>query len=96
MARAVWNGVEIAASQDVELLEGNVYFPAATLRMGHLRPSPHTSVCPWKGTAHYYDVVVDGKVNAAAAWFYPDPRPKAARIKGHVAFWKGVSVETQE
>ena len=74
------------------LFRSNAYFPADALQAGCFRPSDHRSVCGWKGEAHYYDVVVDGQVNANAAWFYPDPKPAAAEIKGRVAFWKGVQV----
>lgn len=93
MARATWNGTVIAESPTFEKLEGNVYFPPETVNRAYVRTSQYTSVCPWKGIAHYYDVVVDGRVNAAAAWYYPDPKPAAARIKDHVGFWRGVTVE---
>jgi uncharacterized protein (DUF427 family) len=93
MARAVWNGAVIAESERFEVVEGNVYFPPGALNGEHLRTSAHTTVCGWKGTAHYYDLVVDGKVNAAAAWYYPEPKPAAAQIKDHVAFWRGVVVQ---
>ena len=89
---ARWNGAVIARSNDIETVEGNAYFPADALVMEHMRPSSHTSVCGWKGTAHYYDVVVNGAVNANACWFYPEPFEAAARIQGRVAFWKGVQV----
>jgi uncharacterized protein (DUF427 family) len=89
---AQWNGAVIAESADIVTVEGNAYFPAAALHTALLRPSSHRTVCGWKGEAHYYDVVVDGQVNANAAWFYPDPKPAAADIKGRVAFWKGVKV----
>lgn len=82
----------IAASGDIVKLEGNAYFPADSLALAHLRPSDHRTTCSWKGVAHYYDVLVDGEVNAQAAWTYPDPKPAAAEIKGRVAFWKGVQV----
>jgi uncharacterized protein (DUF427 family) len=90
--KASWKGTVIASSDDIVTVEGNAYFPAASLEPGCFRPSDHRSLCGWKGEAHYYDVVVDGQVNANAAWFYPDPKPGAAEIKGRVAFWKGVSV----
>lgn len=82
----------IAASGDIVKLEGNAYFPADSLALAHLQPSDHRTTCSWKGVAHYYDVLVDGEVNAQAAWTYPDPKPAAAEIKGRVAFWKGVQV----
>ncbi|NKE44166.1 DUF427 domain-containing protein [Roseomonas frigidaquae] len=93
MARAIWNGAVIAESDRFELVEGNVYFPPASVRPELLRPSTRTTTCPWKGTARYHDVVVDGQVNAAAAWYYPDPKSAAANIKDHIAFWQGVTVE---
>jgi uncharacterized protein (DUF427 family) len=89
---ARWNDTVIAASDDIVKLEGNAYFPPEALVLEHLRPSSHRSVCGWKGEAHYYDVVVGDQVNANAAWFYPEPKPAAAEIKGRVAFWKGVQV----
>lgn len=92
MARAAWNGAIIAEADRHPTVEGNVYFPPDTVVRAHLRPSPHTTLCPWKGTAHYYDVVVGDQVNANAAWYYPDPKPAAAEIKDHVAFWRGVTV----
>lgn len=82
----------IAASDDIVTVEGNAYFPAEALDRNLVRESAHTSVCGWKGTAHYYDVVVDGVVNANACWFYPEPKPAADRIRGRVAFWRGVRV----
>lgn len=90
--QASWNGHVIAESDDIVTVEGNAYFPPEALRSDCFRPSSHRTVCGWKGEAHYFDVVVDGQVNASAAWFYPDPRPAAAEIKGRVAFWKGVRV----
>jgi uncharacterized protein (DUF427 family) len=90
--QAQWNGAVIACSDDTVTVEGNAYFPASALQNDLVRPSNHRTVCGWKGEAHYYDVVVDGQVNANAAWFYPDPKPAASEIKGRVAFWKGVKV----
>jgi uncharacterized protein (DUF427 family) len=94
MSRAIWNGKIVADSDKYELVEGNVYFPPSAIKREYFRPSNTTSVCPWKGTAHYYTLVVDGKENTDAAWFYPEPKPAAAQIKDHVAFWRGVQVET--
>ncbi len=93
MARAIWNDTVLAESDDTVVVEGNHYFPADSLVADHLRPIDQTSVCPWKGTASYYDVVVGDDVNAGAAWYYPTPKPEAAQIKDHVAFWRGVTVE---
>ena len=93
MARATWNGAVIAESDEFEVVEGNVYFPADAVRREYLAESATHTVCPWKGTASYYTVVVDGKENPDAAWYYPDPKPAASNIAGHVAFWRGVTVE---
>lgn len=93
MARAVWNGEVIAESDDTVVVEGNHYFPLESVNRELLAPSDRHTTCPWKGVASYYDIVVDGQVNRAAAWYYPDPSPAAAKIKWHVAFWRGVKVE---
>jgi len=90
--KAIWNGRVLAESGDTVVVEGNHYFPTSSLRREHFRPSKTTTVCAWKGTASYYDVVVDGRVNADAAWYYPRPSAEAAKIAGRVAFWKGVEV----
>ena len=90
--KAVWNGAVLAESDDTEVVEGNHYFPAASLKTEYFQPSETNSVCPWKGTASYYDVVVDGDVNGDAAWYYPEAKPDAKNIEGRVAFWKGVEV----
>jgi uncharacterized protein (DUF427 family) len=90
--KATWNGATIAESNDIVTVEGNAYFPADAVSKDHIKPSDHHSVCPWKGTAWYYSVVVDGKENANAAWYYPEPKDAAKNIAGRVAFWKGVQV----
>ena len=90
--QANWNGDVIASSDDIVTVEGNAYFPPEALEAACFQPSSRRTTCGWKGEAHYYNVVVDGQVNADAAWFYPDPKPAAAEIKGRVAFWKGVTV----
>ena len=93
MVKASWNGVTIAESDDTVIVEGNHYFPRDAVDASLLRPSDTHTVCPWKGTASYYDVVVDGEVNKDAAWYYPTPKDAAAQIAGYVAFWRGVTVE---
>lgn len=93
MPKAVWNGKVLAESEDVEVVDGRTYFPPEAVNREFLRDSVHTSVCHWKGEARYYTVVVDGEVSHCAAWYYPDPTPEAERIKGRVAFWKGVTIE---
>ena len=92
MAKAVWNGVVLAESDNTEIVEGNHYFPVDAVNMEHFKQSDHHTVCPWKGTASYYNVEADGNVNENAAWYYPDPKKAADHIKGYVAFWKGVEV----
>lgn len=93
MAKAIWRGTVLAESQNFEMVEGNVYFPPGTIDRRYFKDSSTTSVCHWKGTAHYYVVSVDGAENKDAAWYYPDPKPAAAQIKDYIAFWKGVEVE---
>ena len=93
MPKATWHNATLAESDATRQVEGNHYFPAESLHRQYFEPSELTTVCPWKGTAHYYHVVVDGQRNPNAAWYYPDPKPAAAEIQGHVAFWKGVQVE---
>ena len=95
MPRAMWNGAVLAeAPRDrVEIVEGNVYFPPDSVHTEHLRPTDTHTVCPWKGTASYYNVVVDGQTNRDAAWYYPEPKDAANKVKGYVAFWRGVNVE---
>jgi uncharacterized protein (DUF427 family) len=92
MPRATWNETVIAESDQTIVVEGNHYFPPDAVRTEFFKASEAHTVCPWKGTASYYDVVVDGEVNAGAAWYYPDPKPAASDIKGYVAFWRGVKV----
>jgi len=89
----MWEGAVLAESDKTVEVEGNQYFPPESIRTEYFRPSDNRSVCPWKGTASYYDLDVNGKRNAGAAWYYPDPKPAAKQIKGYVAFWKGVKVE---
>jgi uncharacterized protein (DUF427 family) len=93
MVRATWHGAVLAESDDTVIVEGNHYFPPDALNREHFAPSGHHSICPWKGQASYYDVLVDGKVNRAAAWYYPSPRPAAEALRDRVAFWHGVRVE---
>ena len=95
MPRAMWNGAVIAEApaEQIEMVEGNVYFPADAVRREHLQPSDTHTVCPWKGTASYYHVLVDGQLNQDAAWYYPEPKDAAKQIAGRIAFWKGVNVE---
>jgi uncharacterized protein (DUF427 family) len=93
MARAIWNGAVLAESDRCEEVEGNLYFPPDSLNRQYFEPSARTSICGWKGTAGYFDLVVAGQRNEAAAWIYRDPKPAAANIRDRVAFWNGVTVE---
>lgn len=92
MVQARWNGATIADSDATILIEGNHYFPPDSIDRDFLQESARTTVCPWKGTAHYYTLSVDGALNPDAAWTYPDPKPEAERIRNYLAFWKGVDV----
>jgi len=91
--QAIWNGQVLAESNETQVVEGNQYFPPSSLDRRFFTESATTTVCPWKGTASYYNVEVDGKVNKDAAWLYVTPKTAAANIAGYVAFWKGVEVK---
>ena len=93
MARATWNGTLIAESDETIVVEGNHYFPRESIKVEYFTDSDAHTRCPWKGTASYFNLVVDGMTNPGAAWYYADPKPAAADIKDHVAFWRGVKVE---
>jgi uncharacterized protein (DUF427 family) len=93
MPKAIWNGAVLAESQSCQSVEGNCYFPPDSLKKEYFVESKTTSVCGWKGTAQYYDLNVNGAVNKDAAWYYPETKEAANKIKGYVAFWKGVEVE---
>ena len=93
MATARWNGTVIAKSDDTIVVEGNHYFPRDAVADEYLEPSDTTTVCPWKGTAEYFTVVVDGERNRDGAWYYDEPKPAAEEIRGRIAFWRGVEVE---
>ena len=93
MVRALWNGTVIAESNRCQEVEGNLYFPRETLRSECFTESSTTTICAWKGTAHYFNVVVDGSVNPDAAWYYPETKPAADHIAGYVAFWRDVKIE---
>ena len=91
--RAVWNGVVLADSDDTVVVEGNHYFPRAAVNWEYLTDSATATTCPWKGVASYYTVVVAGRPNPDAAWYYPEPSVRASAIEDRVAFWRGVVVE---
>lgn len=90
---AIWNGVQIAQSDQTIELEGNSYFPANSVRPDYLQLSQTHSTCHWKGEASYYNVIVNGQINTDAAWFYPNPSEAAKQIRGYIAFWKSVKIE---
>lgn len=93
MPTAIWNGEVVAKSDETIVVEGNHYFPPDSVDSAYLKGSASQTVCPWKGTASYYDVVVDDKVARGAAWYYTNPKPAASEIKDYVAFWRGVKVK---
>jgi uncharacterized protein (DUF427 family) len=90
--KAIWNGTVLAESDATEVVEGNHYFPASSIKREFFKPSSTHSTCPWKGVASYYTVSAGGRDNPDAAWYYPEPKDAAKQIKDHVAFWKGVEV----
>ena len=90
--KAIWENVILAESNATIVVEGNHYFPPDSINKHYFKDSKTQTTCPWKGLASYYQIVVDGKVNQDAAWYYPDPKPAAGNIKNYVAFWKGVEV----
>lgn len=91
--KAIWNGVVLAESTDTKVVEGNHYFPPGSIRREYFRDSDRHTTCPWKGVAAYYDVVAGGETARNAAWYYPEPKPAAAEIRDHVAFYGIVKVE---
>jgi len=93
MPKATWNGATLAESDRCEVVEGNQYFPPDAINRDYFKESTTHTVCPWKGTASYYDVVVNGQTNKDAAWYYPSPKDAARQVKNYVAFWRGVKVE---
>jgi uncharacterized protein (DUF427 family) len=93
--KATWNKQVIAEADDTVVVEGNHYFPEESLRREFLRESDTTTFCPWKGTANYYSLEVDGETNLNAVWYYADPKPAASEIRGRVAFWHGVQIESR-
>ncbi len=92
MPKAIWNEKVIAESEKVIKVEGNLYFPPESINKEYFQENDSHTVCPWKGKASYFDIVVDGKTNRSAAWYYPQPSSAAQEIKDYVAFWKGVTI----
>lgn len=93
MPKAYWSGKLIAESDECVVVEGNQYFPFESVKQEFLKLSSYTTICPWKGSAHYYTIEVDGLKNENAAWYYPEPSEAAKQIRGRIAFWKGVRIE---
>ena len=91
--KAIWNDAVLAESDNTKVVEGNHYFPKHSINKAFFKETDHNTICPWKGTASYYTLEVDGEVNENAAWYYPEPKKAAKEIKDHVAFWKGVEVK---
>jgi uncharacterized protein (DUF427 family) len=94
MAKAIWNGIVLAESDQTEIVEGNHYFPPESINREFFKENSHQTTCPWKGVASYYTLEVNGQKNENAAWYYPAPKAAASNIKDHVAFWRGVQVES--
>ena len=92
MPKAIWNGQVIAESDDTVMVEGNHYFPREAIKSEYFTESEAHTVCPWKGVASYFNVVVDGDENSNAAWYYPEPSDAAEMVRDRVAFWHGVEV----
>ena len=93
MPKAIWKGAILAKSDHTEVVEGNQYFPPDSINRAYLQESSTHTTCPWKGTANYYNIVVNGEENKDAAWYYPETKERAKQIEGYVAFWRGVKVE---
>ena len=91
--KAVWQDAVLAESEDIVEVEGNPYFPMDSINCEFFKGSDHRTVCPWKGTASYYSLQVDGQTNENAAWYYPDPKPAASEISERIAFWRGVEIQ---
>ena len=94
--KAIWNGAVLAESDETIVVEGNHYIPLNSINREYFKESDTHTICPWKGLASYYDIVVDGEINKDAAWYYPSPKDAAKHIAGYVAFWKGVEVRDDQ
>ena len=90
--KAIWNNKILAQSSETIVIENNHYFPPSSLNRQYFTVSQTTSMCPWKGTAHYFTVEVNNKKNVDAAWYYPEPSTAAKEIRDYVAFWNGVEI----
>ena len=91
--KAIWNGTVFAESDQTLMVGGNHYFPPESIKEQFFKSSESHTFCLWRGPASYYDVVVEGKVSEAGAWYYPAPFPMARKVRGYVAFWRGVIVQ---
>ena len=90
--KAIWNGKIVAESDNTIVVEGNQYFPPDSIKKEYFSETDKHTICPWKGQASYYDVIVDNQANRDAAWYYPEPKAAAREIKNYVAFWNGVEI----
>jgi uncharacterized protein (DUF427 family) len=90
--KAKWNGHLLAESDSTIVIEGNHYFPVDSINKDYFQESDTNTICPWKGTASYFDVKVNGDTNTDAAWYYPKASQLAKGIEGRIAFWKGVEI----
>ena len=93
MVKAIWKDIVIAECDNTEIVEGNHYFPPECVKKEYLNESDMHTTCPWKGLASYYNIVVNGEANKDAAWYYPEPKSAASKIKDYIAFWNGVEIQ---
>lgn len=94
MTTATFNGRVIAKSDDTTIVEGNHYFPLDALARDVVSGTDFHTECPWKGTASYFTLEVNGEVAENAAWYYPEPKDGAEKVAGRVAFDPVVVVES--
>jgi len=84
--KAQYKNTIVAESENIQLVEGNSYFPSDSVKMEYLKESDTQYTCPWKGETQYYDIVLEGETIKDGAWGYPEPKEAAKHITGHVAF----------
>lgn len=90
--RAIWKNVTLAGTDQTIVVEGNYYFSPESIDRKYFKESDTKTTCFWKGRASYYHLTVCGQQHEDAAWYYPQPKQAAAKIKDHIAFWKGVEI----